>query len=338
MGFSLKKLGKEFSRPFKKAGREVGRVLEKDIGIKGAQKAGEKVGGFYGDLVGGKTLASTYDKIGQGAESLVSGLAGEKLGGMVGGAISSPYNMGETYQDKALLEAEAAAAGGGGGIGAPLGPGAGGGGLTTGGLMQAQAQMASAQQGLDQQGGAGTVSIGQPQGSPSGTKLQQIAQQMADNYGLQTGGKPIVDASGNMNYMPQNADQAVAMQAISQAVANEQTRAAQNRAVAAIQAGFGQFSKRGPGSLMVLQSGLYENLANMYANEEYHAADFGYFIEKEAQERQAALLRQQKKEADRKGNLSGILGVAGAVVGFKFGGLAGAQAGYQIGTGAGGLF
>lgn len=165
------------------------------------------------------------------------------------------------------------------------------------------------------------------------TNLNQMAQRLAQSYGLAVGRGDLVDASGNFLQTPEQlalaggakagyggvgremGDVAAKMNYISQALANEQNRLQQQKGIAAIQTGLGQVQKRGRGSLASLQTGLYQDLADLYSNQEYEAADFSYFIQQSqfnmAQSAAHRARKHGKKMARYQMIGSAISGIAG---------------------------
>jgi hypothetical protein len=176
--------------------------------------------------------------------------------------------------------------------------------------------------------------LGQPQlanqQTGGSTNLDQMARNLAQRYGLPIGRGRLVDESGNLMMTPEQlaaasggsvtlGEAAAKMNYISQAITRQQNEAQQQKGIAALQTGIGQVQSNARGSLASLQQGLYQGLADMYANQEYEAADFSYFIQKEqldiAQELQRRQERLAKKQA-RGQFLSGIgIGVAGLATG-----------------------
>jgi len=181
------------------------------------------------------------------------------------------------------------------------------------------------------------------QASQSVGGLQQMANQLAERYGI-AGRAPIVDAAGNFTRMPEGAEEAVKFQYIAQALANYQSEQVQKRAEAAQAAGIGLVQQRGRGSLATLQQGAYSSLAQTIQADKDRISemqpDFSYFIEKEMQERQEALMREwmsfQKKQA-KYGMIGGIVGgLTGLGLGFAGGNpMGGAGAGMQMGQSMG---
>ena len=193
------------------------------------------------------------------------------------------------------------------------------------------------------------ASQGQPQQPQSpqygGTNLNQMAQRLAQSYGLDVGRGDLVDQQGNFLMTPdQLAPQqgsgsaamggvAAKMNMISSALANEQTRQGQQKGIAAIQTGLGQVQSRGRGSLASMQSGMYQDLADLYSNQEYEAADFSYFIQ-QSMFNQAA---HQAHRARKRGKKNARMGLIGSVIGAGIGAMTpmGAGAGAAMGGGMG---
>lgn len=196
-----------------------------------------------------------------------------------------------------------------------------------------------------QAAGGGELQADMPMGS---TSLDQMAQNLAQRYGMPIGRGRLVDEQGNFLMTPQQiadasggamtlGEAAANMNYISQAITQRQNEMQQEKGIAALQTGMGQVQSRGRGSLATLQMGLYEGLADMYSNMEYEAADYSYFIQKEQQQIQMELMRRaedlQKKQARMQtfagigmgvgGLLSGNIGMAAGGFGMAAGGAAG---------------
>ncbi len=211
---------------------------------------------------------------------------------------------------------------------------------------QAMPQQAAALQtipsGVAGPGGAG------PQAEPAqpGTSnVQQLAQRLAQGYGLPIGRDNIVDAAGNFLMTPDQVaaqggmrvgEVAAKMNYVSQALARAKTEQQQQKGIAALQTGVGLVQSRARGSLAAMQSGFYQDLADMYSNQEYAAADFSYFIEAERFERAEALMLRQEKLA-KKGARAGFLGgILTAGLGLATGNYMMAAGGIQQAGGAAG--
>lgn len=207
-------------------------------------------------------------------------------------------------------------------------------------LMQAQQPLAGG--GVGGAGGAGGSQL------PAGQlNIQQLAKNLAQRYGLPLGRGELVDPSGNFLVTPEQlasasggqttvGEASALMNYIGQSVANQQNIQQQNKGIAALSQGVGLVQSRARGSLAAMQSGYYRDIADMYANQEYEAADFSYFIEKEQLEMQIELERRREKRAKKKGLFGGIGQLVGGIAGAVFGGPVGASIGAGIGGAVGG--
>lgn len=179
------------------------------------------------------------------------------------------------------------------------------------------------------------------------TSLEGIARNLAERYGLPVGRGRIVDEQGNFLYTPEQladasggsvtmGEAAAQMNYISQALANYRNEQQQKKGIAAMQTGMGQVQSRGRGSMAAMQSGFYQGIADLYANQEYEAADFSYYIQKEQQEIAMELQRRAEKQA-RKNAQSGFwTGIGTTIVGLFSGNVALIGAGAaQVGASAG---
>jgi len=197
---------------------------------------------------------------------------------------------------------------------------------------------------------AGNAELTPQTGGMGSTSLDALARNLAQNYGMPIGRGRIVDENGNLLMTPQQiadasggqvtlGEAATQLQMISQAIANKRNEQQQQKGIAALQTGLGQVQSRGRGSLAALQMGLYEGLADMYSNQEYEAADYSYFVQKEQLDIQQELMRKQEemqKKQSRMGFFGGLLtaglGFATGNVGMGVGGL-GQTFGSAAGTG-----
>lgn len=276
------------------------------------------------------TVSKPFKDAGESIGKSLGGSSGRKIGSKIGGAMALPATSG--------LKAHQAATGM-----AQQGMGAAGGmvtgGMTPGGaqalpptgldqqltsLNQSYAGIASAMGGFDprreQMTGGLAADIGPGASTQLGsTNIQQLAQSLAQNYGLAIGRGNIVDAQGNFLVTPDQlasasgdtvGEASAKMNYIAQAISRQQTEQKQQQGIAAIQTGLGQVQQRGRGSLASLQTGLYQDLADLYSNQEYEAADFSYFIQKEQMDMANELMRRQEKLA-KKQSRSGFLGGVG---------------------------
>jgi hypothetical protein len=125
-----------------------------------------------------------------------------------------------------------------------------------------------------------------------GNDLNSLARKLAEAYGLDIARGQIVDEKGNLLITPDQiqaqsgggetlGSAAAKLNYLSAAITKEQNLQQQQKGIAALQTGLGQVQKRGRGSLAAMQSGLYQDLADMYSNQEFEAADYSFFIEKE---------------------------------------------------------
>jgi hypothetical protein len=224
-------------------------------------------------------------------------------------------------------------------------------GMQTGLMQQLQARRLQNQRGIIAQGAGlsavegqmgmqtgraapGAQSISPGTGGGAGS-LNNMAQQLARSYGLPIGSGSMVDEYGNITYQPKNEEEMMKLQMISDAIYNRQTQESHARGVAAQTAGMGLVRQRGRGSLAAMQSGMYENLASLYANQEFQQADYTLMIQSEQLQR-AERIQQEARRQAKKAKKSGMVGgIIGGVVGFVIAGPAGAAVGYGIGSGAG---
>lgn len=161
--------------------------------------------------------------------------------------------------------------------------------------------------GQNQQSGALQLGQQQQQGVNGGS-LDAMARNMAQRYGMSIGRGRLVDEAGNFLYTPKQlaeasggtmtmGEAAANMNYISQALTKKQNEKQQALGLAAIQTGLGQVQQRGRGSLSSMMGGQYEAMADLYANKEYEAADFSYYIQKEFSDIQVELQRRYEKMA-----------------------------------------
>lgn len=179
--------------------------------------------------------------------------------------------------------------------------------------------------GMSSQGGGQALpgmAQAQAPGQTGTTSLQQLANKLAQSYGLAMGRGNLFDPSGNPLMTPEQlaaasggaetmGTAAAKMQFIADAIARYQTEQSQKKAEASLQAGTGLVQSRARGSLAAMQSGMYSEMASLYANQEYEAADFSYYIQREQQ-----LLEQKyREEAEKRREKGAILGVAMGAIG-----------------------
>lgn len=183
-----------------------------------------------------------------------------------------------------------------------------------------------------QQGGqAMQATSGDAPQLPAGqTSLQALAQRLASSYGLAVGRDQLVDAQGNFNFTPDQiagasggqdtmGTAAAKMNYIASAIQRQQTEGAMKKSEAALQAGLGVTSKRGAGSMVEQQQQFYQGLANLYQNQDYEAADFSYFIQKEKQDIEQEMMRKAEKLQKKKAQSGFWTGIAMTGIGLLTG-------------------
>ena len=154
--------------------------------------------------------------------------------------------------------------------------------------------------------------------APGGGDLNQLATTMAKDLGLPIGRGRIVDEEGNFLMTPEQiantsggkvtkGEAAAIMNQIAQGVSKRQTLQGQKQGIAAIQTGLGQVQSRARGSLAAMQSGFYQDLADLYSNQEFETADFSYWIQKEQMEVARELQRRAERAAKKKGGFGGFV-------------------------------
>jgi hypothetical protein len=181
------------------------------------------------------------------------------------------------------------------------------------------------QYGMAQSMGPGGQALPSP-GAQGSNSLQNLANKLASSYGLSVGRGNLFDESGNPLQTPEQiamasggaetmGTAAAKMQYIADAIAKQQTMEAQEKGIDTLSAGIGLVQSRARGSAAALQSGLYQQMAAQYANQEYEAADFGYFIQREQQLIEQEMQRKAEKQAKKTaigGVVSGVIGLAAA--------------------------
>jgi hypothetical protein len=180
------------------------------------------------------------------------------------------------------------------------------------------------------------------------TSLDAMARNLAQRYGMPIGRGRIVDEYGNFLMTPQQmadasggsltlGEAAAQMNYISQALTRRQNEEQQAKGMAALQSGLGQVQSRGRGSLAAMMSGYYQDIADLYANKEYEAADFSYYIEKEKLDIETELQRRAEKAAKKGARQNFVVGLALTVASLYTGNVAGitAGAGMMYGSGEG---
>jgi hypothetical protein len=138
------------------------------------------------------------------------------------------------------------------------------------------------------------------------SSLQDLAEKMAQSYGLQFGRGSLVDAQGNFMKTPDQlaslqagsqggdvgmGDVAAKMNYVAQAINDRRVEMEKNKAIASLQAGLGLVQSRGRGSLAALQSGFFQNMAQVYTDPNLlpEQQDFSYWIQRQQLEEAAAL-------------------------------------------------
>lgn len=198
-------------------------------------------------------------------------------------------------------------------------------------------------------GGVGGQGVGGTNMAAGQVNIQQLARNLAQRYGLPMGRGELVDPQGNWLVTPEQLAQAsgsgetmgmaaAKMNMISQAITNQQNQQQQTKGIAALATGAGLVQSRGRGSLATMQSGYYRDIADMYANQEYEAADFSFFIEEERYRMQMELQRRAEKKAKKKARIGTVLGIAGIALAPFTGGATLGLAGGLAGAGETGWF
>jgi len=153
------------------------------------------------------------------------------------------------------------------------------------------------------------------------TSLDVMARDLAQRWGLPIGKGRLVDDQGNFMYTPQQladasggrvtlGEAAAQMNYISQALTNRRNEQQQQKGISALTTGLSLVQSRGRGSMAGMMSGYYEGIADLYANQEYEAADFSFYIQKEQQDIAAELRRRQEKLLRKMGRANAIGGIA----------------------------
>lgn len=135
------------------------------------------------------------------------------------------------------------------------------------------------------------------------TSLSQMAQQLAQSYGLDVSRGSMVDAQGNFQFTPDQlandklsqGDVAARMNYIAQAINDRKIEQQQGKATAALQTGLGQVQSRGRGSLAAMQSGFYQSMAQVYTDPNLlpEQADFSYWIQKDKMDKAASIRKSE---------------------------------------------
>jgi hypothetical protein len=162
------------------------------------------------------------------------------------------------------------------------------------------------------------------------TSLQALANRLAQSYGLAVGRDQLVDAAGNFMFTPDQianssggaetqGTAAAKMNYIASALQRQQTQQSMQKSEAALQAGLGLATQRRSGSMIEQQSQFYQGLANLYQNQDYEAADFSYFIQKEALDLEMEIMRKAERLQKKKARGAFWGGVAMAGIGVATG-------------------
>jgi len=235
-------------------------------------------------------------------------------------------------------------------------------GLPPTGLQQQLASLNSFYQQVGQAGGGMGFNVqqqqfGQAQAAGGGelppdtgfgsSSLDQMARNLAQRYGMPIGQGRLVDQYGNFMMNPQQmADAsggtmttgtaAAQMNYIAQALARKQNEDQQQKGIATMQAGLGLVQSRGRGSMAGMMSGYYEGIADLYANQEYEAYDFSYYIQKEQMDIANEMQRRQERAQKKAGRGQMFAGIGLTVAGILSGnvGLIGMGAGNTVGGAA----
>lgn len=179
------------------------------------------------------------------------------------------------------------------------------------------------------------------------TSLDAMARNLAQRYGMPIGRGRLVDDQGNFLMTPQQiadasggrttlGEAAAQMNYISQALSRRQNEEQQQKGLAAMQAGLGQVQSRGRGSLAGMMSGYYEGIADLYANQEYEAADFSYYVQKEMQDVETQLQARAERLAKKQARGQFVAGIGVTIASLYTGNLAGAVAGASMVGGSAG--
>lgn len=179
------------------------------------------------------------------------------------------------------------------------------------------------------------------------TSIDAMARNLAQRYGMPIGRGRLVDDNGNFLMTPQQiadasggavtlGEAAAQMNYISQAITRQQNEEQQQKGISALQAGLGQVQSRGRGSLASMMSGYYEGIADLYANQEYEAADFSFYIQKEQLDIQAELQRRAEKLAKKQAQGQFVAGVGITIASLFTGNVAGVAAGVGMAAGSAG--
>lgn len=152
------------------------------------------------------------------------------------------------------------------------------------------------------------------------SSLQDLAEKMARNYGLDFSRGTLVDTSGNFLQTPEQlatgagevGTTAESMNYIAQAINDQRVRSQQDKATAALQTGAGLLASRGRGSLAALQSGFFAAMAANYTNPNLlpEQQNFSYWIEEERYQEELAIM-ERASGLGSPGDLSTIGNIGG---------------------------
>lgn len=204
------------------------------------------------------------------------------------------------------------------------------------------------------QRGFGTAQAQEGQGALAGdtgeigsSSLDQMARNLAQRWGMPIGKGRLVDEQGNFLMSPQQiadasggrvtlGEASAQMNYISQALSRRQNEEQQQKGIATMQAGLGLVQSRGRGSMAAMMSGYYEGIADLYANQEYEAADFSYYIQKEKMDIETELQRRAEKLAKKQARGQFIAGIGVTIASLYTGNVAGVVAGGSMVAGSAG--
>ena len=242
----------------------------------------------------------------------------EQIQAVSGQAATSRYT-GRSAQTGLSSLTQAAGMQPGAGQQAP-GPQGGGGGAAGGGQAPAGNQSFLSMGAMGRVPQPAAAQVGSPPPSmPGTTSISELGNYLGRMYGIDIGGSGLFDEEGTALRTPRNADEAAAFNLISQRLADEKMRGYEKKAESALQQQQGLLQRGGRGSLAAYTSGTYGQMAQLYASRQVNPSDFSYWIAKEFQDKQEALIReqmrQQKKAAKRRaigGYIKIGLGIAGA--------------------------
>jgi hypothetical protein len=295
------------------AGGSGGAATTSEQGITGVQDISKGI--LSGD---GKKIKQGYGAYSQNSAAGVQGtIMAETIAGVTGGEnLPSRTEIASAQQQQQQGQAA--------------------GGLPPTGLQQQLASLNSyyGQQGQAMGGQAMGAQLGQDQlganGNIGGNSLDNMARNLAQRYGMPIGRGRLMDDQGNFLMMPDQVSQAsggalstqdaaAKMNYISQAIARQQNEGQQKKAMAALQTGLGQVQSNARGSMSAMMSGYYQDIANLYSNQQYEAADFSYFIQKDQEDIAAAKQASEAKKQKKQGTVQAIAGIGITALGIYTG-------------------